>query len=34
MNLEVDICGLGKILKKIDENYELNILVKSNLSGD
>lgn len=33
MNLEVDICGLGKILKKIDENYELNILVKSNLSG-
>lgn len=33
MNLEVDIYELGKILKKIEENYELNILVKSNLSG-
>ena len=33
MNLEVDVCELGKILKEIEKNYELNILVKSNLSG-
>ena len=27
MNLEVDVCELGKILKEIEKNYELNIIV-------
>lgn len=33
MNLKVDIYELGKILKSIEENYGLEILIKANLSG-
>ena len=33
MKLELTVCELGKILKKIEEKYKLDILVKSTLSG-
>ncbi|OOM76667.1 hypothetical protein CLPUN_26070 [Clostridium puniceum] len=33
MKLELDIYELGEILRKIEEKYKLNILVKSTLSG-
>jgi len=33
MKLELTVCELGEVLKKIEEKYKLDILVKSNLSG-
>ena len=33
MKLELAVCELGKALKQIEENYKLDILVKSTLSG-
>jgi len=33
MKLELDIYELGEILRKIEEQYKLNILVKAALSG-
>ena len=33
MKLELTVCELGKILKKIEEKYKLDILVKLTLSG-
>jgi|GEM_PF-788917 len=33
MKLELDIYELGEILRKIEEKYKLNILVKATLSG-
>ncbi len=33
MGLELTVCELGEALKKIEEKYKLNVLVKSNLSG-
>ena len=33
MKLELTVCELGKILKKIEEKYKLGILIKSTLSG-
>lgn len=33
MKLELTICELGEVLKKIEENYKLDILIKSILSG-
>ncbi|AOR24038.1 UDP-N-acetylglucosamine pyrophosphorylase [Clostridium taeniosporum] len=33
MKLELTIFQLGQILKKLETKYELNLLVKSNLSG-
>lgn len=33
MNLELNVNKLGYILKKIEKRYDLNILIKSNLSG-
>ena len=33
MNLELTIYELGKLLKKIEEKSELDVLIKSNLSG-
>ena len=33
MKLELTICELGKALKKIQEKYKLDILIKSTLSG-
>ena len=33
MKLELTVCELGKVLKKIEEKYKLDILVKSTLSG-
>lgn len=33
MNLELDVCELGRVLKAIEEKYDLNILVKAKLSG-
>lgn len=33
MNLELDVCELGRVLKTIEEKYDLDILVKANLSG-
>jgi hypothetical protein len=33
MKLQLTVCELGKVLKKLEENYELPVLIKSNLSG-
>ena len=33
MKLELTVCELGKVLKKIEEKYKLGILIKSTLSG-
>ncbi|SFC55833.1 UDP-N-acetylglucosamine pyrophosphorylase [Clostridium uliginosum] len=33
MKLELTVIELGKVLKKIEENYKLDLLVKSKLSG-
>jgi len=33
MKLELTVCELGKVLKKLEEKYKLDILVKSTLSG-
>jgi len=33
MELELDVCELGKALKRIEEKYELGILVKLILNG-
>ncbi|AQR97573.1 UDP-N-acetylglucosamine pyrophosphorylase [Clostridium saccharoperbutylacetonicum] len=33
MSLELNICELGEALRKIEEKYKLEVLVKSNLSG-
>ena len=33
MNLELDVCELGRVLKAIEEKYDLDILVKAKLSG-
>lgn len=33
MKLELTVYKLGKVLKKLAENYELPVLIKSNLSG-
>jgi len=33
MRLELTVCELGEVLKKIEENYKLDILIKSTLSG-
>ena len=33
MKLELTVCELGEVLKKIEEKYKLDILVKSTLSG-
>lgn len=33
MNLELTVCELGNLLKKIEEQSELDVLIKSNLSG-
>ncbi|GAA0075753.1 hypothetical protein UT300005_01310 [Clostridium sp. CTA-5] len=33
MKLELTIFELGQILKKLEKNYKLDLLVKSNLSG-
>lgn len=33
MKLELTVCELGKVLKKLEERYKLAILVKFNLSG-
>ena len=33
MKLELTVCELGKALKKIEEKYKLDVLVKSTLSG-
>jgi len=33
MKLELTVCELGEVLKKIEEEYKLDILVKSTLSG-
>ena len=33
MKLELTVCELGEVLKKIEEKHKLDILVKSTLSG-
>lgn len=33
MNIELTVYELGRLLKKIEEKSELNMLIKSNLSG-